>query len=130
MNGLVNLCCAALAGCMFFINKSYICEIKGSCEFGAGGALTVTAVVMYFITAVLCCSIPLVVKDEDSEPFIPPQAAQGGDNVVEVRTEHADGTVTVKRTTTHPDGTQNIEETAPAPVVPEDIEAMPKALVG
>jgi hypothetical protein len=137
MNGIVNLICAALAGCMFFINKSYICE-SGSCEFSTGGALTVTAIVMYFITAVLCFSIPRVVKDEDDEPLIRPQAAQGGSNVTEVRTEHADGTVTVKTTTTHPDGTQTIEETTTmlgvpdeqAPGVPDDIESMPKAQVG
>jgi hypothetical protein len=58
--------------------------------------------------------------------------------VTEVRTEHADGTVTVKTTTTHPDGTQTIEETTTmlgvpdeqAPGVPDDIESMPKAQVG
>jgi hypothetical protein len=104
-----------LAGFMFLVNTSSLCSV--GCEFSKGGGLAIGAMLSYFFAGCLLCVAPNPEPDEEFSP--PPAAAAGQERVTIERTEHPDGTVTVKKITTHPDGSKTVEETTERP----DVEA-------
>jgi hypothetical protein len=91
---------------MFMVNSSSLCSV--GCEFSKGGGFAIGAMLSYFFAGCLLCVAP---NPEPDEEFSPPPAAAGQERVTIERTEHADGTVAVKKTTTHPDGSKTVEET-------------------
>jgi hypothetical protein len=119
--GIFAMISCILAGFIFLVNTSQPCESRG-CTFSQGGGLAVGAMLSYFFAACLLCVTP---NPKDKEEFIPPQTSTGTaqQTVTVERTEHADGTVTVKKITTHPDGSKTVEETTEIP----DVEADPGA---
>ncbi len=80
---------------MFLVNTSSLCSV--GCEFSKS----------YFFAGCLLCVAP---NPEPDEELIPSPTA-GQKAVTSERTEHPDGTVTIKKTTTHPDGSKTVEDT-------------------
>jgi hypothetical protein len=90
---------------MFMVNSSSLCSV--GCEFSKGGGFAIGAMLSYFFAGCLLCVAP---NPENDEELVPPPTA-GQEAVTIERTEHPDGTVTVKKTTTHRDGSKTVEET-------------------
>lgn len=63
--GFFCIICCALVGCTFLVLNSRLCKDDKNCSIARGSGLTISSIVLYFISAILTCVQPPKGGDDD-----------------------------------------------------------------